>query len=191
MKSGETEFQQVLTSARRGDSRAFEQLYVSLNQRVHAFVRMRGAVDPEGTVNEVFLAVFTRLGAFEGSQPQFNAWVFTIARNKLIDESRKRQRRVHEVSADQESVEHIVSSRSASVDVEQEAIDHLTTTGLAQKLRFLTDEQRDAVMLRVVADLSIEVIAEVMERSPGAVRALLQRAFRTIARARLTMAVQL
>lgn len=191
MTSAEIAFEQVLESARRGDSRAFEQLYLQLNRRLHAFVRVRGATDPEGTVNDVFLAVFTRLGSFQGGQAQFNAWVFTIARNKLIDEGRKRQRRVQEVSADQDGIEHIVADRSATGDVEQEAIDHITTEGLSQKLAFLTDDQRDAVVLRVIADLSIEAIAEVMDKRPGSVRSLLRRAFRTIARVGLTMAIQL
>ncbi len=191
MTSAEIIFQRVLESARQGDSRAFEQLYLRLNRRVHAFVRVRGATDPEGTVNEVFLAVFTRLGSFKGGEAQFNAWVFTIARNKLIDESRKRQRRVREVSADQDGIEYIVADRSATGDVAQEAIDHITTEGLSQKLQFLTDDQRDAVVLRVIADLSIEAIAEVMDKPPSSVRALLRRAFRTIERVGLTMAVQL
>jgi RNA polymerase sigma-70 factor (ECF subfamily) len=187
----EIAFQQMLESARRGDSRAFEQLYLRLNRRVHAFVRVRGATDPEGTVNDVFLAVFTRLGSFEGEEGQFNAWVFTIARNKLIDESRKRQRRVREVSADRYDVEHIVAGRSATGDVEQEVIDHITTEGLSRKLQLLTDDQRDAVVLRVIADLGIEAIAGVMDKTPGAVRALLRRAFRTIDRVGLPMVVQL
>lgn len=191
MTSPEAVFQSLLDAARRGESSAFEYLYMRLNQRVHAFLRVRGAADPEGTVNEVFLSVFTQLGSFDGGEAQFNAWVFAIARNKLIDENRKRQRRVREVSAEDASVQHVIAGQPAAENVEQAAIDHLTTAGLSEKLQFLTDDQRDAVVLRVIGDLSIESIAEVMDKAPGAVRALLRRAFRTIARAGLTMAVQL
>ena len=40
----------------------------------------------------------------------------------------------------------------------------------------LTDEQREVVLLRVVAGLSVEETAEVVGRRPGAVRALQHRA---------------
>ena len=183
------EFQELLESARQGDSSSFEQIYTSLSRRVHAYVRVRGARDPEGMVNEIFLAVFTRLGSFSGNERQFNAWVFTISRNKLIDENRKRQRRVREVSGDELFANQGLAAVSTG-NVEDEAIDRLTTEGLAERLAFLTDEQREAVVLRVIGDLSIDAIAEVMDKKPGTVRAMLRRAFRTIARIGLTMAIQ-
>jgi RNA polymerase sigma factor (sigma-70 family) len=182
VESTDHTFQELLDSARRGHSKSFEQIYTKLNQRVHAYVRVRGAIDPEGMVNDVFLAVFTRLGSFSGNEAQFNAWVFTISRNKLIDETRKQQRRVREVSSEEQGVSQIVARTSAAENVEDQAIVQLTTEGLAERLQFLTDEQRDAMLLRVIGDLSIEAIAEIMDKQPGAVRGLLRRAIQTIAR---------
>jgi DNA-directed RNA polymerase specialized sigma24 family protein len=47
------------------------------------------------------------------------------------------------------------------------------------------------MLLRVIGDLSIEAIAGIMDKQPGAVRGLLRRAIQTIARIGSTMAVQL
>ena len=110
-------FEAVLSSAQGDDGRAFEQLFEALNRRVHAFVWVRGATNPEGMVNDVFLRVFTNLGGFEGNEVQFRAWVFTITQNKLIDESRRGQRRVIETSMDA-----AVETRALVGDVEAEAI---------------------------------------------------------------------
>lgn len=174
---GGNAFEKVLTSARAGDDQAFAQLYEYMNQRVYAFVSYRGSVDPEAMVNEVFLKVFTNLNTFEGNEVQFAAWIFKIARNKLIDESRFRSRRPEETSLKE-------SHESGRIDsaVESDALATLSTDWVLDQLDVLTPEQRDVVVMRVVSDLTIEVIAEVLGKRVGAVKAMQRRAFRTLAR---------
>lgn len=170
-------FQAVLVLAQGGDGGAFEQLFEALNRRVHAFVRVRGTADPEGMVNDVFLKVFTNLGGFDGNEVQFRAWVFTIARNKLIDEGRRNQRRVVETS-----MESAVETGAGVGDVEAEAFGSLGNAWVAAQLDALTVEQREVVVLRIVADLTIEAVADVLGKRVGAVKALQRRAFRALAR---------
>lgn len=171
-------FDAVLAAARSGERRAFERLYHGLSQRVHAFARARRAADPEGVVNEVFLKVFTGLNDFAGSEAQFNAWVFTIARNRLIDEVRRRDRRPIEVPGDRADRERLAGCD----DVEHQVIGRLATESMLARLDGLTVEQRDVVLLRVVSDLTVEAVAEVLGKEPGAVKALQRRAFRNIVR---------
>lgn len=174
---GGDDFGRVLTSARSGDGHAFAQLYELMNRRVFAFVSYRGAIDPEATVNDVFLKVFTKLGTFDGNEIQFAAWVFKIARNTLIDESRFRSRR-----PDETSLQDSHSSIHARGDVETDAFEHLSTAEVLQHLDVLTPEQRDVVVLRVVSDLTIEAIAEILDKRVGAVKAMQRRALRTLAK---------
>lgn len=171
-------FAEVLTAAQAGDGRAFEQLFQALNRRVHAFARVRGAVDPEGLVNDVFLRVFSRLGGFEGGEGQFNAWVFKIARNQMIDESRRNLRRPLEVKSGESDGTH----GAASDDTEAEAVSQIGNEALLLELESLTPEQRDVIMLRVVSDLALDTVAEVMGKRVGAVKALQRRALKTLAR---------
>jgi RNA polymerase sigma-70 factor (ECF subfamily) len=125
----------------------------------------------------VFLQVFLGLGDFDGSEVQFRAWMFRIARNKLIDESRRKERRPVEVAADE-----LTAALSDRDLVDSEAMDRIATDSLISRLAILTPEQRDVVMLRVVADLTIDDISAVIGKRPGAVKALQRRAFRTLAR---------
>lgn len=174
---GGNAFAKVLASARAGDGQAFAQLYESMNRRVYAFVSYRGSVDPEGMVNEVFLKAFTNLNTFEGNEVQFAAWIFKIARNQLIDESRFRSRRPAETS-----LEDSHESGRIHGDAESDALANMSTDWVLDQLDVLTSEQRDVVVMRVVSDLTIEAIAEVLGKRVGAVKAMQRRAFRTLAR---------
>ncbi|HUF99257.1 MAG TPA: RNA polymerase sigma factor [Ilumatobacter sp.] len=170
-------FDLVLESARAGDGRAFEQLYESMHRRVYAFAVVRGASDPEALVNEVFLKVFTNIAAFAGNEAQFGGWVFKIARNRLIDEARRRKRRVEESELDEGH-----ESSAALGNVETEALAHVGDEWVVGQLSVLTAEQRDVVVLRVVSGLTVEEIARALDKRVGAVKAMQRRAFRTLAR---------
>lgn len=173
----DSSFNQALTAAQNGSAQAFEQLYRGLATRVFNFARTRRAYDPEGVVNEVFLRVFTKIDTFSGTEPQFNAWVFTIARNQLIDQARRSSRRPVERFESDPDDGHV-----ASGDVEDEALVAIGTDELIAQLDVLTADQRDVVLLRIVADLTIDAIAETLGKQPGAVKALQRRAFRTLAK---------
>ncbi|MEL7209546.1 MAG: RNA polymerase sigma factor [Actinomycetota bacterium] len=171
-------FPTVLEAARAGEARAFERLYELLHRRVYAFAHVRGCADPEGLVNDVFVQVFVNIGTFEGNEPQFKAWVFRIARNRVIDEARRRRRRPIDASLDEETIHGLTSVD----DTEREALDRVGSASVLAHLDALTPEQRDVVLLRIVADLTIESIAGILDKRPGAVKALQRRAFRTLAR---------
>jgi RNA polymerase sigma-70 factor, ECF subfamily len=170
-------FQDILQAAQTGDGRAFGRLFEALNRRVNTFVSLRGAADPEGMVNDVFLKVFTHLNRFSGDEPQFNAWVFTIARNQLIDEARRRKRRIDEVE-----YPAAVETVHDAADVEAETLGRLGDDWVVAQLDLLTADQREVVLLRIVGDLTVDAIAEMLGKRPGAVKAIQRRAFRALAR---------
>jgi RNA polymerase sigma factor (sigma-70 family) len=164
-----------LAAARGGDGAAFEALYRVMGRRLYAFVAARGAADPEGIVDEVFLRVFRNLSSFDGGTPQFQAWVFAIARNALVDEHRRRQRRVAELHLDE-------VDQGGTGNAEDEAVGQLGAQWAIRQLDVLTAEQREVLLLRVVADLSLEVIADLLGKPVGAVKSMQRRALRTLER---------
>jgi hypothetical protein len=86
-------FPGVLDAAHVGAPWAFEHLYADLAPVVGGYLRVQGAAEPEDVTSEVFLAVFTGIGSFNGTETEFRFWVFTIAHRKLIDERRRLARR--------------------------------------------------------------------------------------------------
>ena len=165
----------VLQAAQLGAGWAFERIYQQLSPVVHGYLRAQGADDPEGAVNDVFLRAFRRIGDFEGGPSAFRSWLFTIAHHLVVDQRRFASRRPRQVAFDR-------VPEGIGGDSEDEAVRRLTLSRLAAQLSLLTVEQRDVLLLRFVADLSLEEIASAQGRSVGSVKALQHRAVEAVRR---------
>ncbi len=168
-------FDRTLASARGGEAWACARIYEDLKQPVLGYARLRGAEDPDDVTSEVFLCVFRDLDRFEGDEDDFRAWVFTIAHRRVLDEWRKRSRRPRWLPLGPE-----VDVKGG--DTQDEALAGLGLGEIERLLGRLTPEQRDVVLLRVLAGLPLEQVAEVMGRSVGAVKALQRRALNALNR---------
>jgi RNA polymerase sigma-70 factor (ECF subfamily) len=163
----ECDFATVLAAAQVGEGDAFTTLFESLARAVVGYLRGRGVEDADGAANEVFLRVFTRVRDFDGDEDQFRSWVFTIARNLAVDEHRAHARRATLVAID-ECVARLGSGNVANDVVSRQSVDEMLGT--------LSRDQRDVLLLRFVADLSIEQTALVVGKRVPAVKALQRRA---------------
>jgi RNA polymerase sigma-70 factor (ECF subfamily) len=173
----EGHFVALLAAAQTRSGWAFEQLFRTYAPKVRGYLRARGAAEPDELTNDVFVAVFRSLGRFEGDEAAFRTWLFTIARNRLVDERRRRARRVETVSED------ITDSIEVSGgDVEAEALANLGDEWAAGVLVQLAPDQRDVLLLRIVADLTIDQISQLLGKRPGAVKALQRRGLAAVKR---------
>lgn len=163
------DFDAVLRRAQRGEADAFQAVYDDLVRPVAGYVRGRGGLDVEDLVSEVFLAVFVGLPRFSGGQGEFRSWVFTIAHRKVVDQWRLAGRRPVEVAFEPDLDDRSVDS------AEHQALASLGHERLQRLLAELSDDQRDVLVLRIVADLSIEQTATVLDKSAGAVKQLQRR----------------
>lgn len=168
----------LLTAARSGRRGARERLYAALAPRVAAYLRTQQVDDVAGITNDVFLAVFRGLDRFSGTPAQFRSWVFAIAHAMAIDERRYRSRRRRTASVVPLTE---VADRPAG-DVEEDALGPLGAAEVARLLAGLTADQRAVLLLRVVADLSVEETAAALGKAPGAVRVLQHRAIAALRR---------
>ena len=165
----------VLAAARTGAGWAFERIYDQLAGPVHGYLRAQGIDDPEGAVNDVFLRAFGAMAGFEGSPAAFRSWVFTIAHHLVVDRRRFASRRPREVAVDR-----LPEVRADGP--EDEVVGRLGLGRLTALLDLLTPDQRDVLLLRFVADLSLEEVAEAQGRTVGGVKALQHRALASVRR---------
>jgi RNA polymerase sigma factor (sigma-70 family) len=135
---------------------------------VHNYLRAAGAIDSEDLLGDVFVDVLRGLPRFRGDDDALRRWVFTIAHHRLVDERRRR--------AKSRRLRPQAPLRVAPAD------DPLDPALLAA-LDALTPDQREVVVLRFVADLSIETVAAMTDRPEGAVKSLQHRALRNLATA--------
>jgi RNA polymerase sigma-70 factor (ECF subfamily) len=170
-------FVSVLASAKLGGQRAWTMLYNELAGPVLGYIRLQGAAEPEDLVGEVFLHIARKIGTFEGDAAGFRSWVFMVAHNRVIDERRRRGRRPVELVTP-EQLEPV----EAKVDVETAAMNSLATDRVNALLATLTPDQRAVLHLRMVGGFTIDEIATILGKPPGAVKALQRRALGALKR---------
>jgi RNA polymerase sigma-70 factor, ECF subfamily len=172
-------FETVLAGARAGAEWAWSRIYTALAPSVAGYLRANGATEPDDLVGEVFLQVVRGLDRFDGGEPEFRAWLFTIAHRRLVDDLRRRRRRpVVAMPAD-------VVERAAGEggDVHEDASRALDDAAVRAAIDRLPPDQRAVMLLRIIGDLTVEQIAGVLGKRPGAVKALQRRALRRIEQA--------
>ena len=163
-------FETVLAAAQSGAKWATTTLWREYAPGVVGFARGRGSRDPEDLASDVFLTVFEQLPTFSGSEVQFRTYLFSIAYRRLVDELRQRGRRGETVPF---TPEHDTRSEPSAEDA---ATERLADSSVLSVLDSLPVDQRNVMVLRIVADLTVEQIAEVLGKRPGAVKALQRRA---------------
>lgn len=172
------DFDSVLCAAQSGAPWALERLYQVFSPAVLGYLRIQGATDPEDLSNEVFLGVFQRIGAFAGDEDRFRSWIFTIAHSRLIDDRRRISRRPQLV---QDATDVTVDRPGG--DAEQDALDRLSSRRVQALCEELVADQRDVLLLRLMAGLTVEAIAESLGKSEGAVKALQRRGLANLRKA--------
>jgi RNA polymerase sigma-70 factor (ECF subfamily) len=174
-----------LVEAAQADPARFEALYRKYLAQVYsyAFYELRDHHEAEDATERTFLAALANLARFEEragpgdaeGASTFRVWLFRIARN-AVAERRRRQRRRPEAPLEAAGVV------AAPVDIEGDAArrDEAAAAWLAVGRQ--PDDRRRALILRFVDEMTTEEIAGVLGRSEGAVRVLIHRALRSVAR---------
>lgn len=162
----ESTFPDVLARARARDGAAWAQLYRWLAPRIAGYLRAQGCREADDLTSETFLALVRGIDRFEGTAAKFTSFAFVIAHRRLQDARRRDAAR---------------APLAPWAGVEPALHDELATNLAAQEVLAycarLTEDQRDVVFLRVVADLDLDGTAAVLGRTRGAVKALQHRAF--------------
>lgn len=164
--------------AAQRDRRAFGVLYRRYLEPIYAyaFYQLGDHHDAEDVTERVFLSALKALGGYRDRGSTFRAWLFRIAHNAVLNARRsEKRRRTEPLPADLEEPS-AASSDPAGV---------AARTDEMRRVRAAVDElspdRRQVIVLRFVDGLSTTEIAEVLQRSEGAVRVLQHRALREIA----------
>jgi RNA polymerase sigma-70 factor (ECF subfamily) len=163
--------------AAQADRAAFAALYHRYLDRVYgyAFYQLGDHHDAEDATERIFMAALRALPDFRDQGATFRAWLFRIAHNTVANAHRSRARgrtepipEWFERPAPDADPARVVAMADELHEVRR-AIDRLP------------DDRRQVILLRFVDELSTAEIAQVLDRSPGAVRVLLHRSLRDLA----------
>jgi RNA polymerase sigma-70 factor (ECF subfamily) len=169
-------FAAVLAAAQAGDEAAFTVLWRDGNPALLRYLRLIAPDAADDIAAETWLQVVRGLPGFRGNESDWRAWLFTVARRRAIDETRRRSRRptypLDDLGPGQ------MPSAPDAADI---AMQNLGTQRAIKLLSVLPPLQAEVIMLRVVAGLDTEAVAELLGRSPGAIRVTAHRGLRRLA----------
>jgi RNA polymerase sigma-70 factor, ECF subfamily len=173
-----------LVEAAKREPARFDALYRRYLARVYsyAYYELGDHHLAEDATEATFVSALTNLHQFEErARPAdgegastFRVWLFQIARNEIAGERRRTRRHPLEPIG-----EMIVSD---PLDVEAAAVQRDQAREAWRAVGRLPGERRQAMVLRFVDELSTAEIAGVLGRSEGAVRVLIHRALRSVAK---------
>lgn len=155
-------------------SERFTAAYQQLAPAVLGYLRSHGIDDPEATTHEVFLALYRTLDRIPGGDDDVRTMTFSIAHARVVDHHRARTRQPLAVPFETESDPRRAPS------AEESAVASLGETNVFALVGALGDDQREALLLRVVAGMTLEEAAQVMNKTAGAVKQLQFRALKTL-----------
>ena len=156
----------LIQRAKRGDSVATDTLlrmhYDSVRAVCHRIVVNKA--DAEDATQHALISIVRALPGFDG-RAKFSTWVYRIATNAALDEVRRIRRRPTPTDIDATFVLPVADGTGA-VEAQMD---------VAQALALLPEEYRTTMVLRHVADLDYEEIAEIQGVPVGTVRSRLAR----------------
>jgi RNA polymerase sigma-70 factor (ECF subfamily) len=166
----DSELSGLMRAALVGDEAAYAEFLRRVAQLVHRFARRKvgsSGIDAEDIVQETLLAIHAKRHTWRDDQP-ITPWLFAIARYKLIDALRRRNRRMEVDIAD------FAETLSAP---EGEAV---SWRDVGRGLEALAPRQRSVVTAISVEGRSIGETARTLGMSEGAVRVALHRGLAAI-----------
>lgn len=159
----------MLSRAQGGDEDAFARLWRDLNPTLLRYLRVL-TDSPDDVASDTWVAVVGGLPRFVGDEVAWRSWVVVTARRRAVDAGRRRTRR-----AALEEQWCRGARPAVSPDAVEAVIARQDTRAALDLVATLAPLQAEVVLLRVLVGLPVAEVAEVLGRTPGAVRVAAHR----------------
>ena len=166
----------LIARAQEYDADALSEIYESFFPRISQFIRLQlGDVHlAEDMASDVLLTVLESLERYRVRGAPFSAWVFRIARNRVIDHHRRQSRRPQVELADT-----LASTADGPPVIAERSMEHASVRAAMVDL---TEDQRQVILLKFIQGMDNTAVAAVLGRSIGSVKSLQHRALVTMRR---------
>ncbi len=165
---------QLVRRAQDMDNDALGSLCASYYPRIYNFSlsNVRGVQGAEDMASDVMLKVIESIGRYRPTGVPFSAWVFSIARNKLIDRHRHGKRRQRMALN-----EVILTSKACPESLVEEAQERRR---LYRALGGLRAPEREVIILRFLIGLDTRSVSGIVGRTESAVKSLQHRGLKVL-----------
>lgn len=152
----------------KGEVRAFEILLVRHRKPLYNFIlRYLGDKETaEDLLQEAFMRVIKGAEAYK-RQAKFTTWLYTIARNLCVDQTRRRKHRKHasldaplDASEESGSLLEVIPSKEMASD--RKSVNKQLHETMQRAIAGLSEEQREVFLMREFLDMPFKQIADVV-----------------------------
>lgn len=147
----------------RGEAAAFEALYQRHESRLfrYLFRQLRDQAAADDVMQEVWFAVARTAQRYEPSA-KFTTWLYTLARNRMIDVLRKRRPQQSLEQTDDPDEEPLRERLpgDARQEPHRQAQSREESAALLDAVARLPADQRDAFLMQAEGEMSLEQIAQ-------------------------------
>jgi RNA polymerase sigma-70 factor, ECF subfamily len=168
----------LVARASLGDPDAVASLYDVYASRIYSYIYRRTSdpVTAEDLTGQVFLRMLEALRNGKGWRTSFSGWLYRIAHNLVVDLYRKRGQVRYTPIDDSPNL------AASDSDPYRVAASRLDSDVLLRAINQLTEEQAQVVTLRFLEGYSIAEVADIMDKTDGAIKALQYRGVASLRR---------
>lgn len=173
----ETTDAELVEKCRNGDREAWEIIVRRRHSRIYNLAyRFTDRFDlAEDLTQEVFLKVFRTLHSYRPESGTFETWIVRVARNHFIDDYRKYKTERQQTSPMDDQYD-MASPGGASMENPDRALERSETSARVHRLLSkLPEDQREAVVLRDLEEMSYEEISDILGVPLGTVKSRINR----------------
>lgn len=153
----------LLIKAKKGETAAFGEIYNLFFKRIYTFIyyRVSHKETAEDMAEEVFLKAYTKLGSIKQAK-SLEAWLYQIARNLIIDYYRSKKELVELKDIEQTPSYDDTVLETLELSHQQKILNEL--------IKELPEDYRQILKMKFFEGLSNEIIAQLTNKSEGAIR---------------------
>ncbi len=165
------EIKKLVKKAQNGDGDSFGKIYEIFIERIYRYIYLKvsNKEESEDLTQQVFIKAWNGISDFKFQRNPFSSWLYSIARNTVIDFYRKKK---PDFSLDEEIKIDILYE----IDINEKLINKEQLNKIMKKIYQLPEEQKELLILHFIEDLSYDEIAKIMKKTPLNLRVLQHRA---------------
>ena len=141
----------------------------------YLFARLRHEADAEDFTEQVFLKMVDSIQRYRPRGVAFSSWLYRIAHNLLVDRYRRAGREAVELTEQVQDGRPHADPATLAQNSEDRRL-------LIEAMRRLTPEQQQVITMRFIDNLSVDEIAHLTRRRPGAIHSMQHRALASLNR---------
>ena len=175
-----SQIEKSVIKAQKGDEKSFALLFDTCYEKISRYVQFRiPEEEVEDLVSEVFLKVVEKIDTYKPDpKAGFNAWIFRIAHNKVIDFYRKKKELLGQ--SDEDGTDFFLQIPDENLRPDQQTNLNLDVKKLYKILKQLPDVQREILEFKYLEGFSNTEIAKITGKAEGNIRVIQLRALREI-----------